>query len=102
MKGAFADVEILLGGTMRRKAMLNSKGRLSYRNAEAYRIIARGMPKPVADALHVMFTMLIYWAVVLALSCVFWLFGHSYLAAALLLYGVWDVGKFFYTRFRVS
>src|SRR5438105_4170969 len=85
---------------MRLKAWINSSGHLSHRNAEAYRLLGRSLPKSLEVPSAIALSMLIYWAVILFFAFAFLLFGLSYLAVALLLYAVWDVGKFFYKRKR--
>src|SRR2546429_5097097 len=82
---------------MRLKAWINSRGHLSHRNAEAYRLLGRSRQSLEVPSGIVLF-MLIYW-IILFFAFALWLFGHSYLAWTLLIYGVWDVGKFFYKSY---
>jgi hypothetical protein len=79
---------------MRRKALFDSKARLSYRNAEAYRLIGQGFWDLFGLPGTFAVSVVVYSAIALVIAGTLYLFGHAYLAFAVLAYAIWDTAKF--------
>jgi hypothetical protein len=75
--------------------LLNTKGHISYRNTTVLRAIDRGTSPVVRRRANLVMALSIYSGIAIVLSGLLFFFGHSFAGTFLLLYGVYDIGKFF-------